>query len=1179
MGKLFNEDRFISADSVNALSIGIASPEEIRKWSCGEVLLSDTISYRTQKPVPDGLFCQKIFGPIKDYECACGKHKVKREAGKICSSCGVIVGPSSLRRERMGHIELAAPCAHIWFAHGAASFISRLLDMKQKDLELVLNYTAYIVIDAGDTEMFKGQILSEEEFGNMFDKYDMSFKAEKGAGAIKTLLAELDLDQLAKDLANKYTTTKSKSVRAKIITRLSLVNNLRKSKNKPEWVIMDVIPVMPPDLRPMAQLDGGLYASSDINELYRKVINCNNRLRKMIENNAPEIILDNEKRMLQQAVDCLFDNAKVQGYKATSGKRELKSISEALGGKNGRFRQNLLGKRVDYSGRSVICVEPKLKIWQCGLPKPLALELFNPFVCKRLTDLYPNVTARAARRMVERQDMKVWGALEDVMEGHPVFLNRAPTLHRLGIQAFQPVLVEGNAIKLNPLVCAAFNADFDGDQMAVHLPLSAEAQAEARFLMLSANNLLKPSDGKPVAVPSQDMVLGAYYLTMDKDGEIGEGKVFRDMNEVEMAFNEKQITYHSKIKCRVSNEYGSKLIDTTYGKLIFNSIIPQDLGYVDRDKDKFGLEINFLVKKKQLGAIAEKCIHKHGMTVAAEVLDNMKALGYKYSTLAGITVGVFDAKIPEEKAEIIETTNARVDKLNTMYKRGFLNESERYKHCVMAWNEATDKLTKLLEAQYDPINNPIHMMADSGARGSTAQIRQLAGMRGLIANTSGATIEMPIRSNYREGLSILEYFIASRGARKGLADTALRTADSGYMTRRLVDVAQSAVIREYDCGTEDGIWVYSIMGTSSNEVIEGIEDRVFGRFLAEDVDVDDIHITKNQLITRELASKIANSDIKRIKVRSAVTCKCENGICAKCYGLNLSTNKTALIGDAVGVMSAQSIGEPGTQLTMRTFHTGGVASESGDITRGLPRVEEVFEDRTPKVSAILAEIDGFVRISEKKKRTVITLYEDFNDVSSEHKSYILNYTIKPVVKEGIFVHKGDRLTTGVIKPGDLLLTRGEEATREYIVTEIQKVYRLQGVDINDKHIEVILRYLMNKVLIIDAGSSEFVENTEQSKSKVLKANAELQKRIDAGEDVKLIEYQPVLHGLTKAGTSCESFLSAASFQETSRVLTAAAIEGKVDTLEGLKENVIVGRVIPAGTGMNCYSDVEIALND
>ena len=1177
-------------NTFESIKIGLASPEKIREWSYGEVTRPETINYRTQKPEKDGLFCEKIFGPTKDWECHCGKYKKIRFKGKICERCGVEVTRAKVRRERMGHIELAAPVSHIWYFKGTPSRIGQMLEISQKRLEEVLYFTKYIVIDPGNTELIKCQLLSEKEYNDMLEKYDEGeFKAGMGAEAIKELLEEIDLDKLADELKEELKDLPSGQKRIKLLKRLEIVEAFRSSGNRPEWMILDCIPVIPPDLRPMVMLDGGRYATSDLNDLYRRVINRNNRLKRMLELEAPDIIVRNEKRMLQEAVDALIDNGRHGRPVTGPNNRAFKSLSDMLKGKQGRFRQNLLGKRVDYSGRSVIVVGPELKMYQCGLPKEMALELFKPFVMKRLVDTNPSINIKSARKMVERAKPEVWDALENVIQGHPVLLNRAPTLHRLGIQAFEPILVEGRAIKLHPLVCTAFNADFDGDQMAVHLPISVEAQAEARFLMLAANNLLKPSDGRPVAIPSQDMLLGSYYLTLLKEGEPGEGKVFRDVNEAIMAYDEHVVSLHAAIKVRITKQIGdkqvSKIIDATVGRLIFNSIIPQNLGYVDRtNSDKqFDLEISFLVKKKQLGDIIDRCIQRHGTTATSEVLDNIKALGYKYSTKSGLTVAVCDAKIPEEKKDILAKADALVDKIDKQYKRGYISREEKSKRFIEIWNNATDEVTEALKDGYDTANNPIHMMADSGARGSINQIRQLAGMRGLIANTSGSTIEMPIRANYREGLNILEYFISSRGARKGLADTALRTADSGYLTRRLVDVSQDVIIHEEDCGTHTGIEVFDIK--NGNEMIEPLSERLVGRYLVEDLKdskTGEMICSRNKLISIHDAEKITAAleaeGRNSIQIRSVLHCECKNGVCAKCYGANLANGNVVQVGEAVGVISAQSIGEPGTQLTMRTFHTGGIASAE-DITQGLPRVEELFESRRPKGAAIITRIAGVARIEEVKKTKQITVTSEDTE-NPEQESYTIPYGYKIKVKDGQTVSAGEPLTEGSINPADILAVNGPEAVQNYIITEVQKVYRLQGVDINDKHIEVIVRQMMRKVKVDDSGSSYLLPGSLVDKGEVAKLNEEIQAEIDAGDiNARLITTVPVLQGITKASSNSDSFLSAASFQETTKALTDAAIRGKTDKLQGLKENVLIGKLIPAGTGMEVYNNVQIVKNE
>ena len=1168
----------------DSMKIGLASPDQIRAWSYGVVERPETINYRTQKPERGGLYCEKIFGPTKDWECSCGKYKRIRFKGKICERCGVEVTRNKVRRERMGHIELAAPVSHIWYFKGTPSRIGQVLDISPKRLEEVLYFTKYIVVDPGDTVLTKKQILTEKEYADMRERYEDDFRAEMGAEAIKELLCEIDLDKLSEELKKELEDTQQGQKRVKLLKRLDVVEAFRLSGNRPEWMILDCIPVIPPDLRPMVMLDGGRFATSDLNDLYRRVINRNNRLTKMKELHAPDIIIRNEKRMLQEAVDALIDNGRHGRAVTGPSNRPLKSLSDMLKGKQGRFRQNLLGKRVDYSGRSVIVVGPELKMYQCGLPKEMALELFKPFVLKRLVDKKAIANIKSARKLIDRADNKVWDALEDVIKDHPVMLNRAPTLHRLGIQAFEPILVEGRAIKLHPLVCSAFNADFDGDQMAVHLPLSAEAQAEARFLMLAANNLLKPSDGKPVAVPSQDMVLGSYYLTMDKPGEPGEGKVFRDVNEALMAYNEHDVSLHANIKVKITKDLGdkkvSKIIDATVGRLIFNENIPQNLGYVDRtNSDKqFDLEIAFLVGKKQLSDIIERCIKIHGTTTTSEVLDRIKALGYKYSTRAALTVAVCDATIPPQKKDILAKADAEVEEITMEYEYGYISAQEKTKKIISLWTATTDEVTKKLKENFDRYN-PIWMMADSGARGSISQIRQLAGMRGLIANTSGTVIEIPIRANYREGLNILEYFIASRGARKGLADTALRTADSGYLTRRLVDVSQDVIIREEDCGTTDGIEVYEIK--NGNEVVEPFAERLIGRYLAEDLrdEAGELIVSRNKLIGDADAKKIVDAGVKRIKIRSVLECKSKIGVCAKCYGVNLANNSTVAVGEAVGTIAAQSIGEPGTQLTMRTFHTGGVASaDAEDITQGLPRVEELFESRRPKGAAILTKVGGRVHIDEVKTTKTIRIMS--TDTNEELDNYPIPYNLKIRVQEGEVIEKGTRLTEGNIYPADILNILGAKAVQNYIINEVQKVYRLQGVDINDKHIEIIVRQMLRKVKVEETGSSYLLPGTLVDDREIMAVNAEIQARIDAGEyDLQLVKTSPVLQGITKASSNSDSFLSAASFQETTKALTDAAIRGKSDRLLGLKENVIIGKLIPAGTGMECYRNVEVVKND
>ena len=1284
------------ATAFDSMKIGLASPKQIRNWSYGVVERPETINYRTQKPEKDGLFCERIFGPQKDWECNCGKYKRIRFKGKICERCGVEVTRNKVRRERMGHIELAAPVSHIWYFKGTPSRIGQVLDISPKRLEEVLYFTKYIVIDKGETSLVKGQLLSEKEYMDVREKYkeDNAFFAKMGAESVKELLMEygnnrfdhyilenikdfsaitglskMDIeDYLAKrkriitffpegiteeagysrqeaaftegeviqrkdyeevivplnikrrkngyktvetvtgseyieelfeqnddhPLAQKHPretwvsnlvwvaeelkelleTTSQGQKRLKLLKRLDVIEAFRKSNACPEWMALDAVPVIPPDIRPMVLLDGGRFATSDLNDLYRRVINRNNRLYKMIELRAPEIIIRNEKRMLQEAVDALIDNGRHGRPVTGPSNRPLKSLSDMLKGKQGRFRQNLLGKRVDYSGRSVIVVGPDLKMDQCGLPKEMAIELFKPFVMRELVDRGLSNNIKSARKMVERAKDEVWDVLEDVIKDHPVLLNRAPTLHRLGIQAFSPVLVEGRALKLHPLVCTAYNADFDGDQMAVHLPLSDEARHEAKSLMLAAKNLLKPSDGRPVAVPTQDMVLGSYYLTLSKDGEKGEGKVFRDYNEALMAFQDDVVTLHAKIKVQVkivNEETGETLnrglVDTTVGKIIFNEHIPQDLGYVDRNDpaQALDLEVNFKVGKSQLGKIIDRCIKIHGTKRTAKVLDEIKALGFKYSTKAAITVAVCDAIIPTVKKDILAGADDKVDETNDYFNQGLISNEERKDAVLQIWSDATSDVSNALIDNLDEFN-PIFMMADSGARGSMNQIRQLAGMRGLIANTSGETIEIPIRSNYREGLNILEYFISSRGARKGLADTALRTADSGYLTRRLVDVSQEVIIREDDCGTKRGIDVYEIL--EGKELIEPLEERLLGRFLVDNV-VDKkgkVVVANDHLITDEDAKLIKETLIatktETVKIRSVLTCEAEHGVCAKCYGASLADGKPINKGEAVGIIAAQSIGEPGTQLTMRTFQVGGIVS-ADDITQGLPRVEELFESRRPKSSAIMSELTGVVSFDEVKRTRHVVVTDD----NGESKSYSAPFGYRMKVEEGDRVEAGDPLTEGSLNPHDVLAVKGEQAVQNYIIAEVQKVYRLQGVDINDKHIEVIVRQMMRKVKIETSGDSYLLPNSNVDKNQMNRIIADLEKRKQAGEVVEFPTYSPLLLGITKASLATDSFLSAASFQETTRVLTEAAIHGKVDPLIGLKENVIIGKLIPAGTGM------------
>ena len=1183
-----------STNEFSSVQIGLASPERIREWSYGEVTKPETINYRTLKPERDGLFCERIFGPMKDWECHCGKYKRVRYKGKVCERCGVEITRSKVRRERMGHIELAAPVSHIWYFKGIPSRLGLVLDLSPRYLEKVLYFALYIVTDPGDTPLEKMQILNEKEYAEMRERYEDDFQAGMGAEAIKKLLQDIDVPTLRDELTAELETATGQK-RVKLLKRLDVVDAFYHSGNKLEWMILDAIPVIPPDIRPMVQLDGGRFATSDLNDLYRRVINRNNRLKRLLELNAPDIIVRNEKRMLQESVDALIDNGR-RGRPVTGpNNRPLKSLSDMLKGKQGRFRQNLLGKRVDYSGRSVIVVGPELKMYQCGLPKEMAIELFKPFVMKRLVETGVASNIKSARKMVEKANRsEVWDALEVVIKDHPVMLNRAPTLHRLGIQAFEPVLVEGRAIKLHPLACTAFNADFDGDQMAVHVPLSAEAQAEARMLMLASNNLLKPSDGKPVAVPTQDMVIGSYYLTMIKEGEPGcphtevingeeitKYNIYRDTDEAMMAYQEGSLGLHSECLIRFTKEVDgvkkSRLVKTTIGRVIFNRPIPQDLGFVDRTvpENEFELEISFVVKKGGLGKIADKCIRKHGVSVASKVLDEIKAQGYKYSTVSGTTVAVIDALIPEKKKEYLAEAEAKVDEITYNYNYGLITNEERSSAVIKAWEECTNKVSDELTGNFDGTHNPIHMMVDSGARGSTSQLRQLAGMRGLIANTSGKTIEVPIRANYREGLNILEYFISSRGARKGLTDTALRTADSGYLTRRLVDVSQDVIIRDNDCGCHDGIDVYAIM--DGNRVLEPLEERLVGRFVVEpvvDPKTGEVLMDTDRMMNDSDAKRIADAGITHVKIRSLITCKSRHGVCRKCYGSNLAFNEPVQVGEAVGIIAAQSIGEPGTQLTMRTFHTGGVAGGE-DITQGLPRVEELFEARKPKQLAILSEIEGDVRFEEIKKSRHVVVY---NSETGDEKKYLIPYGARLCenITEGAHIEKGAELTIGSKNPHDVLAILGEEAVYNYLIKEVQFAYRTQGVDINDKHIEVIVRQMLKKCTVDDAGDTDLIAGTMVDVDSVEEANDKIDERIAAGEEeLKHATYIPILMGITKASLATDSFLSAASFQETTRVLTDAAIKGKVDPLLGLKENVLIGKLVPAGTGMSVFRDVDV----
>ena len=1174
-----NTEQGIVFDSIK---IGLASPEKIHEWSRGEVKKPETINYRTLKPEKDGLFCERIFGPTKDWECHCGKYKRIRYKGVVCDRCGVEVTKAKVRRERMGHIELAAPVSHIWYFKGIPSRMGLILSMSPRALEKVLYFASYIVLDAGDTELQYKQLLSEREYREAYDKYGNRFEAAMGAEAIKRLLQDIDLEKEADELKKQLVDTTGQK-RVRIIKKLEVVESFRVSGNKPEWMILDAIPVIPPDIRPMVQLDGGRFATSDLNDLYRRVINRNNRLKRLLDLGAPDIIVRNEKRMLQEAVDALIDNGR-RGRPVTGpGNRALKSLSDMLKGKSGRFRQNLLGKRVDYSGRSVIVVGPELKIYQCGLPKEMAIELFKPFVMKELVANGTAHNIKSAKKMVERLQPEVWDVLEDVIKEHPVMLNRAPTLHRLGIQAFEPILVEGKAIKLHPLVCTAYNADFDGDQMAAHLPLSQEAQAECRFMLLSPNNLLKPSDGGPVAVPSQDMVLGIYYLTQERPGSLGEGGYYKSVNEAILAYENQALTLHSRIHVRVhktmpDGTVKTGVVESTLGRFIFNEIIPQDLGFVDRSKpeNELVLEIDFHVAKKQLKQILEKVINTHGATKTAEVLDDIKSMGYKYSTRAAMTVSISDMTVPPQKPEMIAKAQDTVDRISRQYKRGLITEEERYKEVVETWKETDDELTEALLSGLDKYNN-IFMMADSGARGSDKQIKQLAGMRGLMADTTGRTIELPIKSNFREGLEVLEYFMSAHGARKGMSDTALRTADSGYLTRRLVDVSQDLIVRESDCcagtGREiPGMYVKAFM--DGKEEIESLEERITGRFSCETIcDKDgNVLVKANHMITPKRAAAIMSKGVDengepltKVKIRTILTCRSHIGVCAKCYGSNMATGQAVQVGEAVGIIAAQSIGEPGTQLTMRTFHNGGVAGD--DITQGLPRVEELFEARKPKGLAIITEFGGVATIKDtKKKREIIVT----NNETGETKTYLIPYGSRIKIMDGAVLEAGDELTEGSVNPHDILKIKGVRAVQDYLIQEVQRVYRLQGVEINDKHIEVIVRQMLKKIRIENNGDSEFLPGTLVDNLDYEEMNEQLEE-----EGKEPAEGKQVLLGITKASLATNSFLSAASFQETTKVLTEAAIKGKIDPLIGLKENVIIGKLIPAGTGMKRYRNIKL----
>ncbi len=1218
----------------DAIQIGIASPEMILSWSHGEVKKPETINYRTLKPERDGLFCERIFGPTKDWECHCGKYKKIRYKGKICDRCGVEVTKSKVRRERMGHIELAAPVSHIWYFKGIPSRMGLMLDLTPRTLEKVLYFANYIVIDPGFTPLERCQILTEREYREMREKYEDDFKAGIGAEAIKELLSQIDCEQLSNQLREELKTAGGQK-KAKLVKRLEVVEAFRQSGNRPEWMIIDVLPVIPPEIRPMVQLDGGRFATSDLNDLYRRVINRNNRLKRLQQLSAPDIIVRNEKRMLQEAVDALIDNGRRGRAVTGANSRALKSLSDMLKGKQGRFRQNLLGKRVDYSGRSVIVVGPDLKIYQCGVPKEMAIELFRPFVMKKLVEDGVANNIKSAKKMVDKQRTEVWDALEDVIKEHPVLLNRAPTLHRLGIQAFEPILVEGRALRLHPLVCTAYNADFDGDQMAIHVPLSAEAQAEARILMLSANNLLRPQDGHPVTVPTQDMILGSYYLTMVRIGKAEKGAerlivddpgdtglpageivdgdeiyaanqkakleglkqatykpmlIYRDSNEAIMAYNEGYVGLHAPIRLRVTKTVDGvevkKIITTTVGRIIYNEPIPQDLGYVDRSDPEhaFDHEIGFQVGKKQLGDIIDRCIKKYGFTISAEVLDSIKAMGYKYSTKGAITISVADMTVPSAKNELIKATEQEVVNIERQYKRGFITDDERYRLVVTEWEKTTKDVTDALQNCLDEYN-PIYMMANSGARGSMNQIRQLAGMRGLMANTAGRTIEIPIKSNFREGLSVLEYFISTRGARKGMADTALRTADSGYLTRRMVDVCQDVIIREEDCGTSEGVWASAVY--DRGQLVESFGTAIHGRFPAApitDPATGELLFDTNHMLMPEDADVLEAHGIHKAFIRSVLTCEARTGVCAKCYGINLAIGKPVNAGEAVGVIAAQSIGEPGTQLTMRTFHTGGVAGD--DITQGLPRVEELFEARKPKKMAVLSEISGTVSIEEAKKGVMYSLTVT-NEAEGETAVYTVPHSAGILVHNGDHVDKGQELTSGALNPHDVLRIRGvnddefgRQGVRSYITSEVQKVYRQQGVDINDKHIEVIVRQMMRKVRVEESGSTDLLSGATVDISAVKEANRLVDQRIAAGEEgLSHATYTQLLLGITKASLATESFLSAASFQETTKVLTDAAIKGKVDHLVGLKENVIIGKLIPAGSGLSQYRDFEVKTDE
>lgn len=1159
----------------DSISIGLASPEKVLEWSHGEVTKAETINYRTLKPERDGLFCEKIFGPTKDWECHCGKYKKIRYRGIVCDRCGVEVTRSIVRRERMGHIKLAAPCSHIWYFRGIPSRMGLILDMKPRDIEKVLYFASYVVLDGGETEFVEKQIITEQQYRDAYFEHGRdAFDARMGAEAIKVLLERINLKELASDLRVEMRESRGQR-KIRIIRRLEVIEGFLKSDNKPEWMVLENLPVLPPELRPMVQLDGGRFATSDLNDLYRRVINRNNRLINLQQLGAPNIIIRNEERMLQESVDALIDNGRRGRAVTGAGNRALKSLSDLLKGKQGRFRQNLLGKRVDYSGRSVIVVGPKLKLHQCGLPKEMALELFKPFVMREIINMAYAHNIKTARRLVEKASDVVWDILEDVIKDHPVLLNRAPTLHRLGIQAFEPVLVEGRAIQLHPLVCPAYNADFDGDQMAVHVPLSTEAQAEARYLMLSSNNILKPQDGKPVAVPNQDMVMGIYHMTIDMDECKGDGRIFTDLNEAIMAYSQNEIDMHAKIKIRVKKEIDGKMrsgiVESTYGRFLFNSKIPQDLEFVDRSQEEnlFALECDFLVDKKHMGEIIQRCIHQHGITKTAEILDEIKDLGFHYSTIGGISIGVFDMVVPNVKEKYVAEAEEKVDTINRQHERGLLNEDGRYRAVVDTWMRTTDDITEALKESLGKYN-PVYMMSESGARGNINQIKQLAGMRGNMTDTSGRTLEIPIKSNLREGMNVAEFFISSHGARKALSDTALKTAESGYLTRRLIDVAQDVIISEDDCGTDEFIEVSAVtVGSSrSKRVIERLYDRINGRYAAKDVihpESQEILVCRNQLITDRMAREIEEAEIEKVAVRSNLTCHCQHGVCSKCYGLNLATGGPAVVGEAIGIMAAQSIGEPGTQLTMRTFHTGGIAS-GDDITQGLPRIEELFEARKPKSQAVISELSGIVKIKETKKQMNEVTVVDAEGESKKHKIPI---STPLLVQENDQIESGDLITDGSVNPHDIMKIKGAKGVQRYIINEVLKVYKNNGVDINDKHIEIIVRQMLKKVKIEDPGDTDFLTGTMVDMFEFLEAN-ELAER----EGQQPAEGERVLLGITKASLATDSFLSAASFQEQTRVLTDAAVKGKRDDLRGLKENVILGKLIPAGTGLQKYREIS-----